>query len=683
MSNKRIGTTLTTAFAVLLAILAGIGWLGLSRMSQRNAELRNIAEYHWNKARLAAEAMQYSNTNNRITMQILLADRPEEINALIALRTENSAKISEILRKLHAKVDCDKEREALDAVEQARTPYVNSYKRLNLLVTKNERREAKQKMLSTVLPLLMKYHAAWAEFVQYQDDDLDHDIKESQVQYGSAYKLTLYLISAGLFISVCIAVLITRKMVVEIAQRERAETRVILLNQDLERKVNERTAALSKSNESLTNEIAVRIQAEKELRLLSTAVEQSPVAVVITDPQGNITYVNHKFTECSGYSAEEAVGQNPRILKSGYTSPADYKKLWDAITEGQTWRGEFHNRKKTGEMYWESALITPIDDTNGTVSHFLAIKEDITERRELENQLQQANKLEAIGQLAAGMAHEINTPIQFVGNNTTFIKDASASLAPILSALGQWWESRADTSHGSLALKQLETCYEGALRNGDIECFEKEIPKALDETLQGIERVAEIVRVMKEFADPGSKGKVAVDLSHSIETTIAVAQSQWKPVAEMETAFAADLPPVLCYASELNQVMFNLITNAAHAIGEVVGDGATTKGKITITTCLDGPFARISVADTGAGIPQEVRWRIFEPFFTTKPLGRGVGQGLAMAHHSIVKKHGGKIWLQSEVGKGTTFHVQLPLKPVAAVEASNGASAEHSTVAGS
>jgi len=142
MSNKHIGTTLTTTFAVLLGILAGIGWLGLSRMSQRNAELRNIAEYHWTKARLASEAMQYSNTNNRITMQILLDDRPEEIDALIALRTENSAKISEILRELHAKVDCEKEREALDAVEQARTPYVNSYKQLNLLVTRNERGEA-------------------------------------------------------------------------------------------------------------------------------------------------------------------------------------------------------------------------------------------------------------------------------------------------------------------------------------------------------------------------------------------------------------------------------------------------------------------------------------------------------------------------------------------------------------
>ncbi len=179
-------------------------------------------------------------------------------------------------------------------------------------------------------------------------------------------------------------------------------------------------------------DITERRRDEDVLRQLSLAVEQSPVSIMITDPKGRITYVNPRFSECTGYQPGEVIGRNPRILKSGHTSPDEYKKLWQTITGGGEWRGEFHNKKKNGELYWESVAITPIKDAKGAISHFLAIKEDITEHKAMESQLRQAQKLEAIGQLAAGIAHEINTPTQFASDNLTFLRDSWKSLSAVL-----------------------------------------------------------------------------------------------------------------------------------------------------------------------------------------------------------------------------------------------------------
>jgi signal transduction histidine kinase len=295
--------------------------------------------------------------------------------------------------------------------------------------------------------------------------------------------------------------------------------------------------------------------------------------------------------------------------------------------------------RKDGTVIEVMVNVSPIRDQAGNVIGASHIAWDITERKRLERQLAQAQKLESIGQLAAGIAHEINTPIQYIGDNARFLQDALSDLHRVIAAQGQ-----PDASAGDV----------------DLEYLQQETPKAIQQLLEGVSQVARIVRAMKEFSHPGATEKLPVDLNRAIESTLVVSRNEWKYVADVETDLARDLPQVPCLAGEINQVLLNLIVNAAHAIDDVV---KTTggKGRITVSTRRDGDWAEIRVADTGCGIPEAIRSRIFDPFFTTKDVGKGSGQGLSIAHTVIVRNHGGTIQFFSEMGSGTTFVVRLPL----------------------
>jgi signal transduction histidine kinase len=276
----------------------------------------------------------------------------------------------------------------------------------------------------------------------------------------------------------------------------------------------------------------------------------------------------------------------------------------------------------------------------------------------MQAQLAQTQKLESIGRLAAGIAHEINTPTQYVGDNTRFLRDAVGSLLQALDLCQEFvgptqepcgWDERAARVRD-------------ALQALDFEFLREEIPKAVEQSLEGLERVTRIVRAMKDFAHPGAEGKEAVDLNQAIESTITVARNEWKYVAEMVTDFDPALPAVSCVAGEFNQVILNIVVNAAHAIADVVGRSTGEKGTITIATRQDGGWAEIRIADTGTGIPEEHRSKIFDHFFTTKELGKGTGQGLAIAYAVVTEKHGGTITVETEMGKGTTFIIRLPIE---------------------
>lgn len=288
----------------------------------------------------------------------------------------------------------------------------------------------------------------------------------------------------------------------------------------------------------------------------------------------------------------------------------------------------------------------------GGKSHLVQVVFDIAERKNLERKLNVAQKLESIGLLASGIAHEINTPIQYVGDSVRFVKDAFRDLEELISLYVRSLENPADQR----ARGEIEAFREEM----DVEFVMEETPKACDRALEGVERVATIVLAMKNFSHPGEEKPKAVDINKAIENTVTVARNEWKYVADLTTELDPDLPLVNCYPGGINQVLLNIIVNAAHAIMENGTSGE--KGAISIVTAGMGDGVEIRIRDTGCGIPRESIAKIFDPFFTTKEVGKGTGQGLAIVHDVIVEKHGGTVDVESEVGVGTTFIIRLPLE---------------------
>jgi two-component system NtrC family sensor kinase len=533
---------------------------------------------------------------------------------------------------------------------------------------------------------------------------------------------------------------------------------------------------------------------EEKLSRLTRAVEQSPATIVMTDSDGNIEYVNPKFSVTTGYTFDEAIGQNPRILKSGELDASAYKELWDAVKSGREWRGEFHNKRKDGTLYWEFASISPLFDKDGNINGYLAVKEDITSRKEaeaelmasrhelqaqhekLENlfqlvskgkreweetldhlndcviltddghrvrrfnrlfahitgkpydellgmdwrqllaeagfvfisfngtsgelhhtrsarifdirlyeikhqelleglvvslndttelrettkelekayaelkdaqlQIYQQEKMASIGQLAAGVAHEINNPMGFINSNLGSLDKYIVRISDYFRLIDD--ECRSEQSMLSAAVlaerKRLK-----------IDLIIDDARQLIAESQDGAARVRRIVQDLKSFSRVDQSEQALVNLNEALETTINIAWNELKYVATLERQYG-ELPEVLCYPQQLNQVFLNLLVNAAHALG-------TSQGAITVKSWQEEDQVCVSVADTGCGIAPENLNRIFEPFFTTKEVGKGTGLGLSISF-DIIKKHGGTIDVQSEVGSGTTFTVRLPVAGV-------------------
>lgn len=291
-------------------------------------------------------------------------------------------------------------------------------------------------------------------------------------------------------------------------------------------------------------------------------------------------------------------------------------------------------------------------------SKLICLATDLSERKVLETQLLHAEKLESIGRLAAGIAHEINTPIQFVAHNTKFFADTFGDLQKVFKCM----EGICKQQTTDEKITQALNVFRAECEKADLEYLREEIPLALRQSLEGVERVTKIVRAMKEFSHPGSDSKQSVDLNKLLESTVAISTNEWKYYADIKMDLDPRLPLVPCLPAEFNQVSLNVIVNAAHAIEEQNKRIKRAKGLITISTRVQGDFAEICFEDNGVGIPKEIHQKIFDPFFTTKGVGQGTGQGLTIARSVIVDKHQGSIEFQSELGRGTIFVIKLPLR---------------------
>jgi PAS domain S-box-containing protein len=429
-----------------------------------------------------------------------------------------------------------------------------------------------------------------------------------------------------------------------------------------EKLLQDRTAELLESNEELKRQIKKRKKAKRTVKEAHYEIEHLisslPTILIGLTRENEIIHWN---------AVAEKVLETPAADVMGLTlNQCGLKWDWDKISDGivKSRAGgcnvrvdNIHYRNADGEERYLGLTITPFNGSHNSVLGLTIIGADITERVKFQAQLHQSQKMEAIGQLAAGIAHEINTPTQFVGDNTRFLQDSFDDLIEICSL----YQELINTAKSRSISEELMQNFEKRFDELDIAYLEEEVPLAIQHTLKGVDRITNIVQAMKIFAHPGRVEKEPIDINKEIQKTITITRNEWKYVARLVTDFDSTLPQVPCYRAEFNQVILNLIINAAHAIADANGHNSSEKGTIAISSSCDKNWTEIRISDTGPGIPKEIRHRVFDLFFTTKEPGRGTGQGLAIAHSVIVEKHKGVLNIETEEGRGTTFIIRLPI----------------------
>jgi PAS domain S-box-containing protein len=443
----------------------------------------------------------------------------------------------------------------------------------------------------------------------------------------------------------------------------------------------EAVAEIEQLRAQLAAELTAKARLQESLDLRNAALDAASTHFLIAEAYGDnrrVVYANRAIAVDHGYaSASEVIGQKVTSFLWWAEGTPQMEEVAHQLEQGRTARTEMEVVRRDGSRFWAGFSSTPLRNARGDATHVVSIGADITARREaarkerelndkllmemqererISMELRLAQKLESVGRLAAGLAHEINTPIQYVGDSVHFLRSAFDDLSRLF--------------HGYRdALRELKSSHTSAaaqladLRELEIECdfdfLSVEVPKAFERTLEGAERVAGIVRAMKEFAHPDGTEHSAADLNHALSTTLIVACNEYKYAATINTDLA-DLPTVTCNIGELNQVFLNLIVNAAHAIHDAGRD--ISSGRIGVKTRTRAECVEVEISDNGCGIPRENLDKIFDPFFTTKEVGRGTGQGLAIARSIVVDKHGGTIDVHSEPGIGTSFVICLPLQ---------------------
>ena len=385
-------------------------------------------------------------------------------------------------------------------------------------------------------------------------------------------------------------------------------------------------------------------------RLLS---ENTREIILFVGEDGRILDVNRTALAAYGHDRDALLSMTIFDLRAPHLRKTLQRDLKIAFSKGM--QIETEHVRKDGALFPVEVSAHPADIDGD--QFILSIVRDISARKTRETLNLHIQKLESVGQLAAGIAHEINTPIQFISDNTRFVREAFQDIVSLISLYTNAAEEETDPMNLHDRGKQLRTKADEI----DLPYLLKELPMAIEQSLEGLERVIRIVKSLREFSHPGQTEKIEYDLNKAVESTVTLSRNEWKYTTDLTTSLDPALPLVTCYPADINQVILNLIINAAQAIRENTAGESPRMGRIMISTKQEGNEAVLSVSDTGTGIPPEAQPHIFNPFFTTKEVGKGTGQGLTIAHNIIVKKHGGKISFVTTPGEGTTFEVRLPL----------------------
>lgn len=427
---------------------------------------------------------------------------------------------------------------------------------------------------------------------------------------------------------------------------------------DIKRTLNnnhDKSHSLSHNYRPSLNPDNVLLEVENRYRSFFENIEQGYYEI---DIQGNFIFFNEFVGRIFGCSMDELHKINYREFMDKENADMAYQTFsYVYETEKPRIGCVFKVIGKDGIKRDVGFSICLMKDSRGKKTGFRGIARDISERKSKEAQQRNTQKLESIGQLAAGIAHEINTPIQYTADNTRFLKDSFGEIETVLKIYIRLYKLVKAGLPTKAVIHEIET----VTSEMDLDYLREEIPKAIGQSLEGLDNVAKIVSAMKQFSHPGTEEKVYTDVNKAIQNTITISRNEWKYVADMITDFDSSMPLIPCLPGEFNQVILNIIVNAAHAIGESADAKSGRKGTIKVATRRKDPWAEIRISDTGPGIPKDIRDRIFDPFFTTKEVGKGSGQGLAISHSVIAKKHGGTIVFETEINQGTTMIIRLPM----------------------
>jgi len=660
-----------TGFLLVICLLLALAGIGLSYLHTMNGAITRIVREDNERTRLATE--MYIAARERALQLHAILEEPDPFarDELLPRYHQLAAQFRHARNQLTAMPLSPEERHILNEQNRHTTRGAQLQEEVLDLTLADHKDEAEHKLVNEAIPA---QNLATVELRRMLDLQMQRSREAADKTFGQ-YRLARNLLVSSAAIATLLAIAIA---ITVIRRQERLLARLKHTNQEL--------------------------QAQK------TALDEHAI-VSIANTDGLIRYVNEKLCAISGYSREELMGQNHRILNSGLHPPEFFKKMWDTISSGQVWHGEIRNRRKDGEYYWVGSTVVPFLDEHGKPTQYIAIRTDITARKRMEeslrnvnielqkrvdertealsramtqlradiaertrsqallqqqyqeleslhsklqeaqSQLLQSEKLASIGQLAAGVAHEINNPIGYVHSNIGTLENYIRDLFTLIDGL--------DTASNALpAQSEQKQAVETLKKRLDLPYLREDIPQLMEESREGITRVRKIVQDLKDFSrlDSSPDWQYA-NLHQGLDSTLNIVHNEIKYRAEVVKEYA-QLPDVECLPSQLNQVFMNLMVNAAHAI-----EGP--RGTITLRTGVSASANEvwIEVADTGKGIPDDIRGRIFDPFFTTKPVGQGTGLGLSLAY-GIIQKHHGRIEVESLVGKGTTFRITLPVKHV-------------------